>query len=273
MQGLADGLVDGFVVQFQQGAKARGKTRPEVGDMVDLVFMQADTCDEVYLDFVAGGDTSDQLFTAAPGVLCHGEQRGNVVTRMGVLGRQESVMEVEFPDGNTVGVGGPFRGGELIDSDNARASSMTTDRVGKHLSAGRSERTAQHRCHGYSGVVDEPVDHHFGGFGRDVHRVGSNFGDLPGKVLRAWKLFGAEACSHSVFSHDLHAIQSTAPIKCPANEYFCGMGATVLRILCKGRDGQTICWSTTSALALGAWTEPSGDGATAGPVDKLCQSA
>lgn len=40
-----------------------------MGDVVDLVFVQADCFDQVDLDFVAGGDAANQVVTGFPRVL------------------------------------------------------------------------------------------------------------------------------------------------------------------------------------------------------------
>ncbi|CKS76222.1 Uncharacterised protein [Mycobacterium tuberculosis] len=43
MQGLADRVVDGLLVEPQHGPDAGGHRRAQVGDMVDLVLVQADS--------------------------------------------------------------------------------------------------------------------------------------------------------------------------------------------------------------------------------------
>ena len=77
--------------------------------MVDLVLVQADSLDQVHLHLVRGGDTPDQVGAVHPELLGHGDQRGDVVTRVGVLGGQEGVVEIQLADCDPVGPCGPFR--------------------------------------------------------------------------------------------------------------------------------------------------------------------
>ena len=58
------GLVDRLDLQAQQRADAGGSRRAQVGDVVDLVLVQADGLDQVDLDLVAGGDAADQVACA-----------------------------------------------------------------------------------------------------------------------------------------------------------------------------------------------------------------
>ncbi|MCP2280720.1 hypothetical protein APR09_006329 [Nocardia amikacinitolerans] len=50
-----------------------------MGDVVDLVLVQADSAHQVDLDLVAGGQAADQLGSGAAGVLGDGEDRRDVV--------------------------------------------------------------------------------------------------------------------------------------------------------------------------------------------------
>ena len=61
VQRLPDGLVDGLGVEAEQGADAGRGRRAQVGDMVDLVLVQADCPHQVDLDLVAGGEAADQV--------------------------------------------------------------------------------------------------------------------------------------------------------------------------------------------------------------------
>ena len=79
-----------------------------MGDVVDLVGVQRDAPGEVDLDLVGGGDGPYQVVAAAAGVLGHGEEGRDVVARVGVLGGQERVVEIELPYGDAVGPGRPF---------------------------------------------------------------------------------------------------------------------------------------------------------------------
>ena len=113
MQSLAHGLEDGLHIQAQQGADAGGGRRAQVGHMVDLVLVQADGLDQIDLDLVAGGDAADQVLARGPGVLGDGQDRRDIVRRVGVFGGQEGVMVVQLAHGHAVGPGRPF-GGDLL---------------------------------------------------------------------------------------------------------------------------------------------------------------
>src|SRR6185437_6321378 len=95
VQGLADRLEDCLDIQAQQGADAGGGGGAEVGYVVDLVLVQADGLDQVHLDLVAGGNAADQVLSARSDVLGHGEDRWDVIARVGVVRSQERVVVVE----------------------------------------------------------------------------------------------------------------------------------------------------------------------------------
>jgi hypothetical protein len=82
VQRLADRLEDDFGRQAEQRSDSRGRTRTEVGDVVDLVGVKADRLDEVDLDLVAGHDALHQLRARPVQVLRHGEDRRDVVAGM-----------------------------------------------------------------------------------------------------------------------------------------------------------------------------------------------
>ncbi|BAS12953.1 hypothetical protein AHiyo8_12560 [Arthrobacter sp. Hiyo8] len=140
MQGLADGLEDCLDVQAQEGADAGGGGGAEVGYMVDLVLVQADGLDQVDLDFVAGGDAADQVLAARADVLGDGEDRRDVVARVGVVRGQERVVVIEFTDGDAVGPGRPFGGDLVADPENTGAFAVGGRCVGQGLRPGSNDR-------------------------------------------------------------------------------------------------------------------------------------
>src|SRR5699024_10529735 len=93
----------------EESAQAGGSARAEVGDVVDLVLVQADGVHQGDLHLVRGGDGADQLGAGGTGVLGDGEQRGDVVTGVGVVGGQVGVVEVQLADRHSVRPGGPLR--------------------------------------------------------------------------------------------------------------------------------------------------------------------
>ena len=80
----------------------------EVGDVVDLMGVQRDPPGQVDLDLVGGRDRPHQVVPVTAGVLGHGQQSRDVVARVGVLGGQERVVEIELAHGNAVGPRRPF---------------------------------------------------------------------------------------------------------------------------------------------------------------------
>ena len=70
VQRLADRVEDHLGRQAEQRAEAGGDRRAEVGDVVDLVRVQADRADQVDLDLVAGGDAADQRRRPSRPVCC-----------------------------------------------------------------------------------------------------------------------------------------------------------------------------------------------------------
>ena len=127
VQRLAYGLEDGLDVQAQQRADAGGGGGAEVGDVVDLVLVQADGLDQVHLDLVAGGDGADQVGAVGAHVLGDGEDRRDVIARVGVVRGQERVVVVQFADGHAVGPGCPFRGDALADAEHQRRPCRPAD--------------------------------------------------------------------------------------------------------------------------------------------------
>ncbi len=79
-----------------------------MGDVVDPVLVQADPAHQVDLDLVAGGDAAHERGPVEAAVLGDGEDRRDVVAGMGVVGREERVVEVQLAHGDAVRPGGPL---------------------------------------------------------------------------------------------------------------------------------------------------------------------
>ena len=94
MHRLLHRLIDHFGFQAEQGADAGRLRRAEMGDVVYLMFMQADRAHQVDLDFITGGNAADQLGTRLVHGLRHGQDRRNVIAGVRVVGSQERVMHV-----------------------------------------------------------------------------------------------------------------------------------------------------------------------------------
>ncbi len=180
-----DGLEDRLDVEAEQGADAGGGGRAEVGDVVDLVLVQADRLDQVDLDLVAGGDAADQVRAAGADVLGDGQDRRDVVAGVGVVRGEEGVVVVEFAHGDAVGPGGPLGGDALLDAEDRGALAAGGGAVGQGLGPGCDDRGAVQRGDGHRGVVDDAVDHHVGDLVGDLDGVGGDLGDLPGELVLA----------------------------------------------------------------------------------------
>ena len=142
VQRLADRLEDRLGREAQQGADAGGGRGAEMGDVVDLVAVQADRAREVDLDLVAGRDASDQIVTGqavgASRVLGDGRDRRDVVAGMRVLGREKGVVVVELADRDSVGPRRPLRrhAGRRPLAEDGRAVLRMLRRLGQLLPAG-----------------------------------------------------------------------------------------------------------------------------------------
>ena len=64
VQRLTDRRVDDLLVQAKHRAQTGGHRRPQVRDVVDLVLVQADSLDQIDLDFVCGCQAADQVGSA-----------------------------------------------------------------------------------------------------------------------------------------------------------------------------------------------------------------
>jgi len=108
--------------------------------VVDLVLVQADGLDQVDLDLITGRDAADQVLAAGTDVLGDGEDRRDVVARVGVVRGEEGVVVVEFADGDAVGPGRPLRCDPLLDAEDLRTLAAGAGAVGERLRACRSAR-------------------------------------------------------------------------------------------------------------------------------------
>src|SRR5699024_3365853 len=191
-----------------QRADAGGGRGTQVGDVVDLVFVQADALHQGDLDLVAGGDAPYQVVTATAGVLGHGQYGGDVVARVGVVGGQERVVEVQLPDGHPVGPGGPLRG-------DPGGRGRTHDRVpGGPRMSGRLCPCAAHRPaaqgrRGHCGVVDDAVTDHLHDLGLHPDRVGRHGRDMVRQpFFLGWSL-GAAVYPNTMLQH-AHPLDTVA---------------------------------------------------------------
>ena len=109
MQRLLHRLEDHLLLQPEQRADAGGRGGAEMGDMVDLVLMQADRLHQVDLDLVARRQTADQVAPGPAEMLRYGQDGRDVVAGMGIVGGEEGVVHVELAHRRPIRPGRPFR--------------------------------------------------------------------------------------------------------------------------------------------------------------------
>ena len=108
VQCLADSLVDRLDIEAEHRADSGGGRGAEVGDVVDLVLVQADRSNEVDLDLVSGREAADECGPSSADVLGDREDRRNVVAGVRILGREEGVVVVELAHRDAVRPCGPL---------------------------------------------------------------------------------------------------------------------------------------------------------------------
>ena len=155
-------------------------------------------------------------------------ERGDVVTGMGILSGQKRVVEIKLAHRDTVGPGRPFRRIAAVNAEDPRTLARA---VGQRLLTGHRDRSAQHRSGADAGVVNDPVEHHLRGRGLDGNRIGGDFCDLCGQVLAAWEIVGAAPHPDPVHQHNPHTMQRGSIGKDPAYAYLCVLTRRVLQTL------------------------------------------
>ena len=184
MHRLLHRLEDHILRQAQQGADAAGLRRAEVGDMVDLAFVQTDGAHQIDVDFVTSGGAANEVRARFAHGLRHGEDRRDVVAGMRVISGEESVVHVQFAHRGAVRPCGPFRAEALIGGDTEHRCPASAGVAERHAARG-GDRAAVNGGDGDGGVVDHPVDDHVRRVGRHRHRVRRDAGDLPGQLVFA----------------------------------------------------------------------------------------
>jgi hypothetical protein len=121
-------------------------------------------------------------------VLGHGEERRDVVAGVRVLGGQESVVEIEFPDGDAVRPCCPL-GRHPYLATAAEDGGTGLEQVGKRLATSAHDRPAAQGGSSHGGIVDQAVDHHLDYLGQYGDGVRRHFGQLPGQLLLPWQPF------------------------------------------------------------------------------------
>ena len=155
-----------------------------MGDVIDLVLVQADPGHQRHLRLVRRGGPQGQLPPVAPGLLRDREKTGNGVAGMGVVRGEVAVVHVELAHGDPVGQGRPLAvEGALAGDPEQRRPGPLRVGVAEGQQAGVAHGIAVDGGDGYRGVVDEAVADHLGDLGLEGAVAGRHGGDLPGQLL------------------------------------------------------------------------------------------
>ena len=194
-------LIDRLGRQSEQRADAGGGGRTEMGDVIDLVLVQANALHEIDLDFVGGGQPANEVRARQSAMLGDREHGGNVVAGMRIVRRQERVVEIELAHGNAIGPGRPFRRNALCPVQPEHRSPRP-ERMRLGLRAGARDRAPRDRGRGNRGIVDHAIADHIRHVDLDGDGVGGDVGDLPGQLIGAGKLIGGFERANAVLLQD-----------------------------------------------------------------------
>jgi pyridoxine 4-dehydrogenase len=134
---------------------------------------------------IPGTGSADHLRENVAGAsitLSDREDRRDIVAWMAVFGGEEGVVIIEFAHRRAVRPGGPFSMNTHIGAKPEHRGAPWPG-MRQRLIARRRHRVAIDRRDRHRGVVDDPVDDHFGNIGFDLDGVGGDLRDLPGKLV------------------------------------------------------------------------------------------
>ena len=185
MQSLLDGLEHNFLLEAEQRANARSGGGAEMGDMVHLMFMQANRAHQINMQLITCGQATDQIAPGFPHGLRHRKHGRDIIAGVGVIGGEESVVHIQFAHGGAIRPGRPFGGNRRgrFHAKHLRATRLL--RMAKRHAARGDHRAAIDGSDGDRSVVDDPVDDHLlhGLFDRDL--VNGDSGHFPGQLVFA----------------------------------------------------------------------------------------
>ena len=142
MQSLLDGLEHHFLLQAEQRADAGSGGGAKMGDMVHLMFMQANRAHQIHMQLIAGCQATDQIAPGFPHGLRHRKHWRDIIARVRVIGGEESIVHIQFAHGGAIRPSGPFRGdrGGRLHAKHLRAAGLL--RMAKRHAARRDHRAA-----------------------------------------------------------------------------------------------------------------------------------
>ena len=185
MQSLLNGLENHFLLQAEQRADAGSGSGAKMGDMVHLMFMQANRAHQINMQLITGRQATDQIAPGFSHGLRHRQHWRDIIAGVGVVSGEESVVHIQFAHGSAIRPGRPFRGnrGGRFHAKYLRATRLL--RMTKRHAAGRDNGAAIDGGDSDRGVVDDPVDDHLLHrlFDRDL--VHGDSGHFPGQLVFA----------------------------------------------------------------------------------------
>ncbi len=172
-----------------------------MGDVIDLVLVQANAGHEIDLNFVAGGQAAHQRGATQAAMLRHRQDRGNVVAGVRIIGSEICVVKIEFTHRHAIGPGGPLRREAALERQ-PKHRRARLERMRHGLRTRARDRAPCQRRRGHGGVVDDAVADHLHNLGLDRDRIGGHFGDLPRQLLGARQMVGRFAGADGMQLHD-----------------------------------------------------------------------
>jgi hypothetical protein len=142
MQSLLDGLEDHFLLEPEQRANAGSGGGAEMGDVIHLMFMQANRAHQIHMQLIAGGQATDQIAPGFPHGLRHRKHWRDIIARVRVIGGEESIVHIQFAHCGAIGPGGPFGGnrGGCLHAEHLRTARLL--RMAKRHAARGDHRAA-----------------------------------------------------------------------------------------------------------------------------------
>ncbi len=182
-----------------------------MGDVVDLVLVQADRADQVDVDFIAGGDAADQVAARLAHGLRDREDRRDVVAGMRIVLGEERVVHVEFAHRRAVRPCRPFRTDGLADGTPNTVAAFLR---GCPSAMSRAETTAWRLI---AAIATEALSMmrltiiaatslSTGDF------VGGDAGDLPGELILALQVGFRRMHSYVVQDHAFPPFDNSRPM-------------------------------------------------------------
>jgi hypothetical protein len=176
-----------------------------MGDMIDLVLVQADAFHEIDLNLIARRKAASERGAIETAMLGDRQDWRDVVAGVRVIGSQKGVVKIQFAHRDAIGPGRPFRRDPLR-LRQTKYGGPRLEGMCKRLRPRAGYGTPCDRSRRHGGVVNDAVADHLDHGWLDSDRIGRHFGDLPGKLIRARQVLGGFMRSDGVRFHDLNSL-------------------------------------------------------------------